>query len=43
MEEVDRYLADITSELQTLNRYPHIKMLYTATNTELLAIGKIEV
>jgi len=33
--EVDRYLNDCSSDLSSLNAYPHIKQLYIALNTGL--------
>jgi len=35
--EVDRYLNDCSSDLSSLNVYPHIKQLYVALNTGLPA------
>ena len=34
--EVDRYLNDCSSDLSSLNAYPHIKQLYVALNTGCL-------
>jgi len=40
--EVDRYLNDCSSDLSSLNAYPHIKQLYVALNTGLPASAAVE-
>ena len=42
VEEASRYLADVSSELSSLNQYPHIKQLYTTLNTGLPASAAVE-
>jgi len=40
--EVDRYLADASNELQSLNMYPHVKEQYITLNTTLPASAAVE-
>ncbi len=40
--EVDRYLADRSSELTSLHCYPNIKQLFIALNTGLPASAAVE-
>ena len=40
--EVNRYLNDCSSDLSSLNAYPHIKQLYVALNTGLPASAAVE-
>jgi len=40
--EVDRYLNDCSSDLSSLNAYPHIKQLYVALNTGLPTSAAVE-
>ena len=40
--EVDQYLNDCSSDLSSLNVYPHIKQLYVVLNTGLPASAAVE-
>ena len=40
--EVDRYLDDSSSEITSVNCYPHIKQLFVALNTGLPASAAVE-
>jgi len=40
--EVDRYLADTSTSLQSLNNYPHIKQMFISVNTTLPASAAVE-
>jgi len=40
--QVNRYLNDCSSDLSTLNTYPHIKQLSVALNTGLPASAAVE-
>ena len=40
--EVDKYLADASNELQSLNMYPHVKEQYITLNTTLPASAAVE-
>jgi len=40
--EVDRYLADSSSDLQSLHEYTHIRNVYISLNTRLPASAAVE-
>ena len=40
--EVDRYLADSSSDLQSLHKYTHIRNVYISLNTRLPASAAVE-